>query len=257
MRRLIACALLALGALFCLSASAAPSCWPKDIGGTGAAAQWSVFNKRGPYAGWWCPDGTAAIYAVRWGDMNPDLAAALEQLRTGSDKPAAATALLTFVKFSAVEVFDVWQDIAAWKPVTTEGKTILTSGPAVIRYGAGSAWVIKPIYGTTICGNDYFSDPAVGVLKSCEVAILAGGPPAPAPAPTWKVKPNPLAADKSRPVYSMTADASSMIVTKMRVAAGVACDPSKSPTKASGSDMYATPDGFSAGSVALCEKVAP
>ena len=66
------------------------------------------------------------------------------------------------------------------------------------------------------------------LCNSVKAEVAKYPPPAPPPPPTWAVKPNNLAADKSRPVYLVVTDAAGATKlgasTGTRAAAGSPCD---------------------------------
>jgi hypothetical protein len=70
-----------------------------------------------------------------------------------------------------------------WTMIAEEGGNFQIASPAKdVRYGDGTRWVSKAVVGAGACTNAFFGkDPAYGVRKRCEVAVLA---PAPAPAAT-------------------------------------------------------------------------
>lgn len=43
-------------------------------------------------------------------------------------------------------------------------------GSASVRYGANAAWSVKTLSGGTACSNSVFGDPAVNVVKTCQLA---------------------------------------------------------------------------------------
>ncbi len=58
----------------------------------------------------------------------------------------------------------------SWSKVAAEGQTFALSGAAVVRFGAGGAWLSKTVNGTVSCTNAFFgSDPAVGIVKQCDL----------------------------------------------------------------------------------------
>lgn len=67
----------------------------------------------------------------------------------------------------------------AWQTVANEGQTFTLASAAVVRYGAGSSWVQQTLSGTVTCNNATFGrDPAMNVLKSCQVQSTTEPPPA-------------------------------------------------------------------------------
>jgi hypothetical protein len=59
---------------------------------------------------------------------------------------------------------------ATWVQVAVERQTFTVTGTKTVRYGAGTRWVQRSVTGTATCSNGYFgSDPAYGVVKSCQV----------------------------------------------------------------------------------------
>jgi hypothetical protein len=58
-----------------------------------------------------------------------------------------------------------------------EGQSFLVSGTQMVQFGAGTNWVQKAVTDTGQCTNAFFgTDPAVGIVKSCELLE---------PAPDW------------------------------------------------------------------------
>jgi Domain of unknown function (DUF4832)/Domain of unknown function (DUF4874) len=73
---------------------------------------------------------------------------------------------------------------STWTKIANEKTSFTVSGTKTVRYGAGSRWVQKSVTGSGYCGNDFFgSDPASGIVKSCEVQT-SGSSPSPSPSPT-------------------------------------------------------------------------
>lgn len=107
MRFVLAVVLLFLAPLV----RAQPACLPSDLGGTGSAAAITV-NAKGQAAGWWCPDGSKWIAAVRWSEMTDAIGAALAALHTSSDKRAAVDALVALRGTQMGDLADVWAPIA-------------------------------------------------------------------------------------------------------------------------------------------------
>lgn len=235
----------------CGVAQAQPSCLPRDLGGTGTEASITV-NARGQAAGWWCPDGTPWIAAMRWSAMTDAIGGALETLRTSSDKRAAVDLLASFRDTPMAQLHDVWAPIGGWRRIAVESEPVALASPAVVRYGAGAAWVQKVMHAGT-CSNEAFGDPARGVVKACEIAVLAGAPPAPPPPSLppmkrWKVKANGLLS--TRPAYLLTAGARGTREVG-RAPVGATCD-ATAPTLPSGADLWAQFDTTRPGVVALC-----
>lgn len=79
----------------------------------------------------------------------------------------------------------------------------------------------------------------------------------PPPVVTHRVKPNVSAADGSRPVYRLNADGTlGGAIAGVRAAANTPCDVTL-PTRPSGADVYATPQGRAAREVSLCRTATP
>ena len=83
-----------------------------------------------------------------------------------------------------------------WVTAERENQSFTIGNPQRVRYGIDSRWIEKTLTGNVICSNDFFgADPAVGVVKQCQIfqpgavgALPAPKPipipiPAPAPAP--------------------------------------------------------------------------
>ena len=72
-----------------------------------------------------------------------------------------------------------------WTMIAEEGGSFQIASPAKdVRYGDGTRWVSKAVVGAGTCTNAFFGkDPAYGVRKRCEVAVLAPTPPPAATAP--------------------------------------------------------------------------
>lgn len=67
-----------------------------------------------------------------------------------------------------------------WVPLVMEGASFTVSGSQTVRFGAGSTWVHRNVVDGGQCTNLYFgSDPAYGVIKSCQLLqATAPGPQA-------------------------------------------------------------------------------
>ncbi|OLV15597.1 NPCBM/NEW2 domain-containing protein [Deinococcus marmoris] len=73
---------------------------------------------------------------------------------------------------------------ATWTRIAGEGESFSVSGTQSVRYGAGTAWIVKDVTSNGQCTNGFFgNDPAYGTTKSCEINAPAPTP-APVPAPT-------------------------------------------------------------------------
>jgi hypothetical protein len=80
-------------------------------------------------------------------------------------------------------------------------------------------------------------------------------PPAPPPwVATYAVKPNPSAADLTRPIVALLADGTLGSKVLGRATPGTDCDTRQPVRQSSGTDLYATPNGRPPGEVALCAK---
>ena len=88
------------------------------------------------------------------------------------------------------------QPSGSYTTIATEGSNFTVPSGTVVYYGAGTSWVSQTFSGVGTCANFVFgSDPAPGVVKSCQVASTAPAPaPAPAPAalPPSGVQVSPL-----------------------------------------------------------------
>jgi uncharacterized repeat protein (TIGR02543 family) len=63
-----------------------------------------------------------------------------------------------------------------WTRIAVENASFTVNGTQTVRYGAGSSWVQRSVTNSGQCTNAFFgSDPAWGVLKSCEVLSGGGG----------------------------------------------------------------------------------
>jgi hypothetical protein len=88
----------------------------------------------------------------------------------------------------------------SWVALASEGQAFSLNGPATVRFGAGHSWVEKPVDGAGRCDAGFFgADPAVGVVKACEVQSPSLPTPAPAPAPA----PGPAPAPAPAPAPSL------------------------------------------------------
>lgn len=95
--------------------------------------------------------------------------------------------------------------------------------------------------------------PLVATLNASKPAPLDPNTPPPWVA-THAVKPNPSAADLTRPVLALAADGTLGAKVLGRAQPGTDCD-TRLPTRPSlGTDLYATPVGRASGEVALCAK---
>ncbi|MFK7604452.1 NPCBM/NEW2 domain-containing protein, partial [Deinococcus sp. SM5_A1] len=78
-----------------------------------------------------------------------------------------------------------------WTRIAVEGESFSVSGTQSVRYGAGTAWIVKDVTSSGQCTNAFFgNDPAYGTAKSCEIsapapvlAPISAPVPAPIPAP--------------------------------------------------------------------------
>jgi cell division septation protein DedD len=87
----------------------------------------------------------------------------------------------------APEAVEHLDNTAVWVKIADEKRSFTVSGTKIVRYGAGTRWVQKSVTGSGYCGNWFFgSDPARGVVKSCEVQQT----PSPSQ-PTTPTNPNP------------------------------------------------------------------
>ena len=80
----------------------------------------------------------------------------------------ATVALLATFPSSASAQTSEWTFCAA------EGGTCTFSGTQEVRYGANGLYVYKTFTNATACTNSVFSDPIVGVAKSCSVKPTSG-----------------------------------------------------------------------------------
>lgn len=66
---------------------------------------------------------------------------------------------------------------STWTRIASEGASFTVNGTQTVRYGAGSSWIQRSVTNSGQCTNAFFgSDPAWGVLKSCELLSGASGP---------------------------------------------------------------------------------
>ena len=66
---------------------------------------------------------------------------------------------------------------STWTRIASEGASFTVNGTQTVRYGAGTSWIQRSVTNSGQCTNAFFgSDPAWGVLKSCEVMSGASGP---------------------------------------------------------------------------------
>jgi subtilisin family serine protease len=80
-----------------------------------------------------------------------------------------------------------------WTKVAVEGQTYTLTGTQKVRYGVDTRWIEKTLSGTIQCTNAFFgSDPAYGVVKSCEVAGVTPPPPPPESPPVHTTYPSGL-----------------------------------------------------------------
>jgi len=60
---------------------------------------------------------------------------------------------------------------SGWTQIASEGELFNVAGTQTVRYGAGSAWLTRSVTNGGACTNVYFgADPAVGIVKRCEVS---------------------------------------------------------------------------------------
>lgn len=85
-----------------------------------------------------------------------------------------------------------------WTKVATEDQSFTVAASTRVRYGTGSKWIYKTLSGRGECSNHYFGDdPAHGIVKECDLQVLAA--PAPSPAPTTAPSPAPAPAPTASP----------------------------------------------------------
>jgi hypothetical protein len=128
-----------------------------------------------------------------------------------------------------------------------------------VRYGVDGHWLQKIV--TTdggVCTNAWFgSDPAQGLGKRCELAVLAGGPPPPQP-PIYTHHVKALSGATDRPVYGFSGGVrGTTAIPGVRATVGVGCKPevAMAPSGASTTDLYAAyAPAFAASAVTLCVK---
>ena len=96
-----------------------------------------------------------------------------------------------------------------WTKVADEWQSFVIDGTKQVRYGVGSSWITRSITGGGQCTNSAFgSDPAPGIVKSCEVLATTatgqtpGPSPSPAPAPAPAPSPSPAPAPGPAPAPS-------------------------------------------------------
>lgn len=80
-----------------------------------------------------------------------------------------------------------------WTTCAIENAMCAFTGERNVRYGAGTAFVIKKFTGGVMCTNANFGDPIRGTLKSCSISSPAPAPtPTPTPTPLPTPTPTPL-----------------------------------------------------------------
>jgi hypothetical protein len=92
-----------------------------------------------------------------------------------------------------------------WIKAAGENQPFNVNKTTEVRYGAGTKWIQRSLNGTVPCSNSFFgSDPAAGVVKTCEIltdSVVGSAPsPAPAPAPAPAPIPSPAPAPAPAPV---------------------------------------------------------
>lgn len=70
--------------------------------------------------------------------------------------------------------------VAAWTLCAGEEENCSFSGTREVRYGTNTQYVVRVLTSGTVCSNEIFGDPAVGVVKSC---WYSGSTTAPVPDP--------------------------------------------------------------------------
>lgn len=69
-----------------------------------------------------------------------------------------------------------------WTRIAAENASFTVPPATTVRYGAGTAWVVRTLGGTGQCTNEFFgADPIKMTVKACEALVPA--PVAPPPAP--------------------------------------------------------------------------
>ncbi len=72
----------------------------------------------------------------------------------------------------------------SWVHLANHPDAFSVTGTQLVRFGVDTRWVEKVVTGSGWCTNSYFGfNPAVGVLKTCQLQVN-GTPPAPPPAST-------------------------------------------------------------------------
>jgi hypothetical protein len=91
-----------------------------------------------------------------------------------------------------------------WRACAAEGGTCASRAGALVRYGAGSAYVHRVVNGAVKCDNPTFGDPIEGTAKTCAIASPAAvavakpvATPAPSPSPSPSSVAPPVVAGRS------------------------------------------------------------
>ncbi len=117
-----------------------------------------------------------------------------ETAKTNLDSAVAAVKLSCFDKTSApaptpkpapTPVTETWTKCA------DEGATCTFTGTRQVRYGITAKFVTKTATGSIGCNNTMFTDPAVGIAKTCAFSSIVTSAPAPTPTPVI-VSPAPV-----------------------------------------------------------------
>jgi hypothetical protein len=67
--------------------------------------------------------------------------------------------------------------VITWARIAAEGDTFTVSGTQTVRYGAGTAWIVKDVTASGQCTNEFFgADPIFGAAKTCEVSSASPPP---------------------------------------------------------------------------------
>ncbi len=112
----------------------------------------------------------------------------------------------------------------SWEPVANEYDEFTVDGTQLVRLGEGSRWIEKTVTGNGVCRTDFFGDdPAIGVIKTCQVYVPNGGTTAvsPAPAPARSGTPAPAPAPAAR---TGTTSSLGVLPANPRLNAGVGTD---------------------------------
>ena len=97
---------------------------------------------------------------------------------------ATATATATATTITATSTTQP-TTTTSWVTAVQENQTFRVLEPTVVRYGAGTSWVQRNLNGSINCTNSFFgSDPARGIVKSCQIPSKTATTTSPTPTPT-------------------------------------------------------------------------